>query len=228
MKPLRINLRDVFTRNLLLKLMSLAIAISLWTYVAGERNVQIGLIVPLELRNVPSGYIVTNKVQRQVELRVSGPKNLLNFLNATETSAFIDLSSAREGKNIYHLGENNFNLPKDIKIRGAYPESVEVILEKYERKTVPVRVRFTRNSRWKEKVEKIIVEPPTVTIEGPEIELKHIKRVYTEAIDLSKLANVGDFVIPLALKGRFVTPVGDGTVRVKIVLKKAVQEGDAK
>ncbi|RMG57377.1 MAG: hypothetical protein D6713_09835 [Deltaproteobacteria bacterium] len=218
------NVKELVTKNFLLKVLSLGIAVMLWTYVAGERNVQIGLIVPLELRNVPSGYIVTNKVQRQVELRVSGPKNLLNFLNARETSAVLDLSSAREGKNIYHLNEKNFNIPKDIKIRSTYPESVEVILEKFERKTVPVRVRV----KGKKDGMVVTVDPKTVTVEGPEIELRNIKRVYTEPIDLKRLAEVGDLVVPLDVTGRFVRPVGTGTVRVRIEKKESEQGGEKK
>ncbi len=212
--------REAVTRNILLKVLSVAIAIALWSHVVGEKNVQVGLIVPLELRSLPSGYILTNKIERQVELRVAGPKNLISYLSASETTAFLDLSSAKEGKNIYHLSEKSFNIPKGINIRGTYPEKVEVILERHHRKSVPVAVKIKNINSLREKIDEIITKPSSVTIEGPVVDLKNITEVETEPVDPSRFSGEVDIVVPLNVKGRFVRAVGDGMVAVKIKFKK--------
>jgi YbbR domain-containing protein len=212
--------REGITKNFLLKILSIAIAVALWSYVVGEKNVQVGLIVPLELRSLPSGYIVTNKIERQVELRVAGPKNLISYLSASETSAFLDLSTSKEGKNIYHLSEKSFNIPKGINIRGTYPEKVEVILEKHERKSVPVVVKIKNFKKLKEMIEEVVAKPSSVTIEGPEVDLKNIGEVETEPVAPSKFTGEEDIVVPLKVEGRFVRAVGDGMVTVKIKFKQ--------
>lgn len=209
--------RKIVTSNLLLKILSISIAIALWSYVAGEKNVQVGLIVPLELRSLPSGYIVTNKIQRQVELRVAGPKNLISYLNASETSSSLDLSSAKEGKNIYHVGERNFNIPKGIEIRGTYPDKVEVILEKKVRKSVPVKFRIKNYDTLRGKIKEIVVKPSSVTIEGPEVDMKNIGEVETEPVELSRFSGEEEIVVPLNVTGRYVRAVGDGMVSVKVI-----------
>lgn len=214
------SLREAVTKNILLKLLSIAIAVALWSYVVGEKNVQVGLIVPLELRGLPQGYIVTNKIERQVELSVSGPKNLIGYLSASETTAFLDLTSAKEGKNIYHLSEKSFNIPKGIKMRGTYPEKVEIILEKQQRKSVPVKVNINNFDSLKEKIDEVVAKPSSVTIEGPEVELKNIGTVETEPVNPSGLSGEEDIVVPLKIQGRFVRVVGDGMVSVKIKFKK--------
>lgn len=210
------KVKEGITRNFLLKLLSVAIAIALWSYVGGEKNVQVGLIVPLELRNIPSGYMITNKVERQVELRVMGPKNLISFLSASETNAFLDLSSGKEGKNIYHLGEQSFNIPKGIIIRDTYPERIEVIFERQVRKSVPVVVRIKDHEKIENIIESISVKPSSVSIEGPEVDMKNIERVETELVEPSKTQGEEDIVIPLKVQGRYVRPVGDGMVTVRI------------
>jgi YbbR domain-containing protein len=214
------KIKEAVTSNFLLKVLSIAIAVALWTYVAGEKNVQVGLIVPLELRNLPPGYIATNKIERQVELRVAGPKNLITYLNASETNAFLDLASAKEGKNIYHIAERNFNIPKGINIRGTYPEKIEVILEKHLKKSVPVAVNIKDFNSLKNRISEVVAKPSSVTIEGPEVDLKNIEEVETEPIDLSRLTGEEDIVVPLKVTGRYVRAVGDGMVTVKVKFKQ--------
>ncbi len=213
-------IHSLLTENILLKVISLSIALLLWTYVAGERNVQIGLIVPLELRNIPAGFLVTNKINRQVELRVAGPKNLLNFLNAQETNAFLDLKNGREGKNIYHINERNFKLPKDISITSIYPKLIEVILEKSTRKSLPVIPRIDNYGKIKNLISSIVIKPSSVTLEGPEVDLKNIHRVFTEMVQPTRFKGEENIVVPLKVEGRFVRPGGGGLVTVKILFKK--------
>jgi len=211
---------SLLTENILLKVISLSIALLLWTYVAGERNVQIGLIVPLELRNIPTGFLVTNKINRQVELRVGGPKNLLNFLNAQETNAFLDLTNGKEGKNIYHINERNFKLPKDISITSIYPENIEVILEKSMSKSLPVIPTIENYLKIKSRIKSIVVEPSSVTLEGPEVDLNNINKVLTEMVQPTRFKGEENIVVPLKVEGRFVRPVGGGLVTVKILFRK--------
>jgi hypothetical protein len=85
-------LQNLLRRNLWLKAIALGLAVALWWFVAGESKVQVGFIVPLEIRNIPSGITITNKVDRQVEVRLAGPPSLLGSLKPSDINAAIDLT----------------------------------------------------------------------------------------------------------------------------------------
>ena len=125
----------MFRRNLGLKALALGLSILLWWFVAGERNVQVGFAVPLEIRNIPSDMAITNKVDSQVDVRLAGPPTLINGLQQKEISAVIDLSNAKKGKEIIPLTERSIEVPAGFRVERVYPSSVEIVLEKLERKT---------------------------------------------------------------------------------------------
>jgi len=100
-------MKRMFRRNLGLKALALGLAILLWWFVAGESNVHVGFAVPLEIRNIPADMAITNKVDRQVDVRLAGPPTLINGLQQNEISAVIDLSGMKEGKEIIPLTERS-------------------------------------------------------------------------------------------------------------------------
>ena len=55
-------LRRFASHNLGLKVLALGLAVACWLFVAGESKVLVGFNVPLEMRDVPKGMTVTNKV----------------------------------------------------------------------------------------------------------------------------------------------------------------------
>ena len=103
-------LRQVFLNNFGFKLAAIVLSVALWWFIAGENQVQVGMVVPLEIRNLPAGTLITNKVERQVELRLSGPPSILGNLKPDDVSASIDLSSTRPGRRIMVLEERGFRV----------------------------------------------------------------------------------------------------------------------
>ena len=85
-------------RNLPLKLLALALAVSTWWFVAGESKVLVAFNVPLEIRNVPRGLTLTNQVDRQVEVRLQGPSSLLAGFKSSDISMALDLGNGRPGR----------------------------------------------------------------------------------------------------------------------------------
>jgi len=92
------TLRRIATQNLGLKVIALALAVAAWWFVAGESKVLVSFTVPLEIRSLPKGLTMTNKPERQVEVRLSGASSLLSGMRPSEISAGVDLSSARAGR----------------------------------------------------------------------------------------------------------------------------------
>jgi len=172
----------IIRKNLGLKGLALGIAIILWWFVAGESNVHVGFAVPLEIRNIPSGMAITNKVERQVDVRLSGPSTLINALQQREISAAVDLSGAKAGRETIPLGDRSVKVPAGVRMERVYPASIEVNLEKLERKTLPVLPQIKASSRVRARIVKTEVDPPSLEVEALPDELSRLKTLATEEI----------------------------------------------
>src|SRR5438552_2763156 len=86
------RIRGAFTRNLPLKLLSLLISFSLWSFVnLGERDTEELLRVPLELREIPAHLVITSPRVDFIDVRVSGPRTLLGRIDRHRLSISLDL-----------------------------------------------------------------------------------------------------------------------------------------
>ena len=131
----------------MLKVVALALAVAAWWFVAGESKVLVSFTIPLEIRNVPKGMTMTNKPEREVEVRLSGPSSLLSGMRPSEISAGVDLSAARAGRQYFTLDDRTVKVPPGIKVQRIFPPSIEVILDRTERRTVPVSARIGGGGR---------------------------------------------------------------------------------
>ncbi len=168
-------------RNPGLKALALGLSILLWYFVAGERNVQVGFAVPLEIRNIPQGMAITNKVDRQVDVRLAGPPTLINGLQQEEISAVIDLSGVK-GKETIPLTERSVEVPAGLRVERVYPPSVEIVLEKLVRKTLLVRPRIGGTPEVRSRIEKTEVDPPSLEVEALPDEFERLKELETEEV----------------------------------------------
>jgi YbbR domain-containing protein len=175
-------MKRIIRKNLGLKGLALGLAVILWWFVAGESNVHVGFAVPLEIRNIPSGMAITNKVDRQVDVRLAGPSTLINTLQQNEISAAVDLSVAKAGRETIPLSERSVKVPAGVRVEQVYPAYVEVVLEKLERKTVPVLPQIKAPSRVRDRIAKTEVDPPSLEVEALPDEFSRLKTLTTEEI----------------------------------------------
>ncbi len=175
-------MKRIIRKNLGLKGLALGLAVILWWFVAGESNVHVGFAVPLEIRNIPSGMAITNKVDRQVDVRLAGPSTLINTLQQNEISAAVDLSVAKAGRETIPLSERSVKVPAGVRVERVYPAYVEVMLEKLERKTVPVLPQIKAPPRVRDRIAKTEVDPPSLEVEALPDEFSRLKTLTTEEI----------------------------------------------
>ncbi|MGA6993303.1 MAG: CdaR family protein [Candidatus Deferrimicrobiaceae bacterium] len=175
-------MKRMFRRNLELKALALGLSVLLWWFVAGESKVHVGFAVPLEIRNVPPDMAITNKVESQVDVRLAGPPTLINGLQQKEISAVIDLSGAKKGIETIPLTEQSVEVPAGFRVERVYPSSVEIVLEKLVRKTLPVRPRIGGTPEVRSRIEKTEVDPPSLEVEALPGEFDRLKELNTEEV----------------------------------------------
>lgn len=208
--------RGAIGRNLGLKSLALAISMALWWFVAGESNVQFGFSVPIELRNVPPGMAVANKVERLVDVRLTGPSTLIGTLPRNQVTAVVDLSGARPGRTVYPLTDQSIRLPIGIRVLRIRPDSVEVALAKLERRRLPVSARIAGSSRLKSRIARIAIDPPELEVEGLPDDFARLNSLWTEELSPETAEGVFSARARVDLAEGHAKIVGNSTVRVTV------------
>ena len=212
--------RRLASQNLGLKLVALVLAAAAWWFVAGESKVLVGFNIPLEIRNVPKGTTIMNKPERQVEVRLSGPSSLLSGMRPSEISAGVDLAAARVGRQIFTLDDRAVKVPPGIKVQRIFPPSIEVVLDRTERREVPVSARIGGGAALRRRVAKVEIDPPSVEVEALPEEFSRMPVIYTEEIVPEKTDGEDSVIARVETREPHAKIVGNPNVRVRIRFRK--------
>jgi len=122
------NLREVVTHNLGLKIMSLFLAIVLWLFIAAEKDSEISFSVPVEIVNLPNGLVVASRPPARIDVRVAGPKVVLMSLQWNLPKVFLDMKDAREGTTEFPRLEGTIRISEGVRVTRVSPAAVDVTL----------------------------------------------------------------------------------------------------
>ena len=213
-------LRRLASQNLGLKIVALVLAVAAWWFVTGESKVLVSFTVPLEIRNVPKGLTMTNKPEREVEVRLSGPSSLLSGLRPSEISAGVDLTAARAGRQLFTMDDRVVKIPPGIKVQRIFPSSIEVILDRTERRVIPVSVRIGGGAAIRRRVAKVEADPMSVEIEALPEAFTRMPVIYTEEVVPERTEGVLSVIARVETREPHAKIVGDPNVRVKVHFRK--------
>jgi YbbR domain-containing protein len=182
MKQFWENIVALAASNLGLKVLALVIAVGLW--VAGHRDIERAIEVPVEFRNIPADLIVLDNRVDYVVLRLTGPRTLVSTLDSDDVKLRIDLSGAKSGSVSYPLGPASFNVPRGVTATRITPPVVHLRLEPVIRRTLPVQVKLSGKPIAGYQITSMMSQPETIAVSGPADELKRLSSVETLPVDI--------------------------------------------
>ncbi|MCF6266674.1 MAG: YbbR-like domain-containing protein [Desulfuromusa sp.] len=209
----------LLTDNWTLKLLSLAFALLLWMFIMGERRLEVGYRVPLELQNIPQGLMVANEVPSLVDVRVSGPRTLQMKVSSNDISIIVDLTDLKPGLTTFKRLEERLNLPSGLRVTRLSPSFIDLKLERIKQKLVPVKVALIGEPLSGFKVASVKLVPDEVLIEGAETELKSVTEVTTEEVDLNGVNEGFSLIVPLVYRGTYTHFKDEKTTEVQIEIQ---------
>lgn len=180
-------IRQLFTKNIGLKLISLILAFAVWRMIASEDIAEVGFRIPLELRNIPDGMEVVGDVVNAVNVRVRSSSRVIKQLSSADMDTSIDLSEAEVGEHTFSLTKSNVQAPGGVEVIRVIPTHVKLRLEKTTHRMVPVRVRWQGSAASGDSGAAVILSPKEVRVEGPETHVNDITQVFTDALNLKEL-----------------------------------------
>ncbi|HYE85541.1 MAG TPA: CdaR family protein [Vicinamibacterales bacterium] len=171
-------------RNLGLKFLSTLVAALLWLIVAGERVVERVMRAPVEFQNLPAGLELVGNPPDTVEVRLRGSSGALSRMAAGDMSAVLDLATARPGRRLFHITQNQVNVPYGIEIVQVGPSTLTMEFELSAIRMVPVEPDILGRPAPGYEVTKVVSDPETVEVAGPESALKLLKAAITEPVSV--------------------------------------------
>lgn len=115
-------------RNLTLKLLSLAVAVCIWSFTAISRETHYDLALPVELRNIPPGYRLSGPLPREIRFTLTGPSILIDGARRSNSSLILNMRGAAPGRVIFSHLESNLKLPEGISVTRITPATLETDL----------------------------------------------------------------------------------------------------
>ncbi len=88
-------MKQLFTRNIGWKLLSLAIAAALWIAVAREPELATSLSVPVEFKNMREDLDISGSLPDRLHLEVRGQSGRLSHDNLAAVAVVLDLADAQ-------------------------------------------------------------------------------------------------------------------------------------
>jgi YbbR domain-containing protein len=199
--------------------LSIGLAVLLWGLVAGQREAERSLRIPLEYRNIPPELELLGEPTSLVDVRARGSSGVLGELRGTDLVAVLDLRTARTGRRLFHLLPDDIAVPAGVKVLQVTPSTLSLTFEPAAVRTVPVVPDIDEEPAPGYVVGRVTSDPATVEVIGPVSAVQQVTEATTEPISVrGATTNVRDTVtIGLSDSAARIRNPRAGTVVVEIL-----------
>jgi len=211
--------KQFLATNLRIKVLALAFAIALWFFVAGQSDNEVGVLVPIVFKDMPKSMVMTSSPPEDAEVRVGGPKFIVNNISPSQILVEIDLAGVTEGLNTIRLTPKDVTTPTGISVTRIRPSSIDIRMENLVSVTLPVKVRLTGKPADGFKVVEITASPKTVDASGTRKELKTMSRILTKPVDIDGLDATAYIKAPLDVPSHELRSISAEAVAVTVKIE---------
>jgi YbbR domain-containing protein len=213
--------RGLLFHNFGWKLLSLAVAVLLWTLVATEPEHETAFTVRLLYKDLPDDLEFSSEPVSSVSLELRGPLGELGELGSlAHPTVVLDMSIAEVGERTFPITQENVKLPRGVMLVRAIPSEVRFAFEKRFARSVPVVARFSGDGQHGYSIVQKTVTPPELTIVGPASRVARISSVFTDPVEVSAVVDSAVFRVNAFVDDPYVRFQSSPQVTVAVMMKK--------
>jgi len=221
----RSSLQRLFAHNVLLKVVSLLLAILLWLAVARDPVAEVEMRVPIEFQNLPDNLEIDSANSTEVQIRVRGPERVIHRLQAADVHAGINLATVRPGERTFDLSSSQIHVPQDLEVVQIIPGQFHLSFDERETRLIDVQPRVTGTFASGQRVTQVIADPPHVTITGPRRRVDAVEAAITDPVDASGVMTRATFVTHAYVTDPLIQVAHPTSIRVTVIMERS---GDKK
>lgn len=199
---------DRIKNNFTLKVLSLLIAIFLWSYVMGRENPvkdRKYKNVKIELTNIESlerdNLIVMDPKEATVDVWVKGRKSDIDRFSSSKElpiEARVDLSGYQEGQVKVPIKVELFDQLSNIELVKFEPANILFNIEKYVTKEKSVTIKTIGDTSEDFLIEDISAKPSTIFLRGPRSWVNQVSEVVA-IVDITDRNSTSNITVPVKL-----------------------------
>ncbi|MDP8248185.1 MAG: CdaR family protein [Candidatus Tritonobacter lacicola] len=177
------------------KVISILLAVVVWSYISSNISKDIRLSVPLELK-LGEGMMILDGGPRQIKILARGPSDVIEDVQSLDFTVTCDLSNQAEpGKVTRDISLSGIRGPIDVWVVNYEPKEVSFTLDQIDEKVLPVRVVTTGTPQEGYRVEKTLPNPSFVKITGAGslLKVEEVVETVPEDVDVTGLNRSKDF-----------------------------------
>lgn len=173
------------------KLVSLILAIILWSFVIGSENPTIKTTlynVPITIENSEKlddkGLVLMNDYKKYTDVTVKGKRNQILNITSSHIRVIADVDNFNEGT---HLVKMKYEFPEGVSLANA-PLTIDLDIQKIIKKDFQVMIENKGELGENYILESIVSSPEKITAVGPRSIMENVEKIVAE-FDLDGVTN---------------------------------------
>ncbi len=214
--------------NLGLKLISLLLAVGVWLAVARDPVAEVAVDVAIEFHNIPQNMEISSENIPRAQIRLRGPERVVHGLRPSDVYAEIELSGLKPGERTFDLTAQQIHEPSELEVVQVVPSQFHLTFDTRLTRQVPVQPRVVGTFAPGYNIERVEVDPSTITISGPKKHVEAVESAITDPIDVSGSMSQVTFRRHAYVPDPLIQVASSDPVRVTVIMQKVPVAGAAK
>lgn len=157
-------------------ILAVALAFFTWFLVTGREVIETWVEMPLVVTNPPEGVIIEDGLVEKIQVRLRGPKGLVDNLASQNLSYSLDLSDIEIGQQVLEIMAERLPLTSTYEIIEIKPNRLKLHVDRRIAKKIAVEASWSGKLSSDYKLLDVVASPNIVEISGPETKLRKISK----------------------------------------------------
>ena len=179
--------RNILSRKVSITILAPILVVAAYLFWPSSDVLESDIFIPVDLTNIPAGLMVVKTDQTGVEIRVRGPRPVLEKLGDLKLRYSIDLGQAKTGIASRPILKKEIKLPRGVALVALKPQSITFELDHEIKRQVPVIVAFSGQPATGYYVTDAKTTPAHVIVRGPRDRFQGVETVATKPVDVTGL-----------------------------------------
>jgi diadenylate cyclase len=200
--------------------MSFVLAFIFWSTVVLTQSELKEMIytVPVDYSSLPKNYIITGEEPSEITLYLLGNTIDLNRINQTQLKAVLDLSKIKPGENTLRVGENNLDLPKQVRLTKTRPAVIQLNVIEMRQIDAEIEPQFIGSLPQGFKIDSLAVIPASIKVLAPVDSIRENQvKLLTSPIYLENIKQTVKIVCSLTAPAK-IQPLKDRFPNVEVYI----------
>ncbi|MBV9574088.1 MAG: YbbR-like domain-containing protein [Acidobacteriales bacterium] len=222
-------MRELFQRlvvhNFWLKVISLLLAVGLWLVVARDAVTEVAVDVPIEFRDIPPNLEISTETLPRAQIRLRGPQRIIRRLQPKDVYAEIEVKGLKPGERVFDLTSQYIHQPSSLEVVQVIPGQLHLAFDTRLTRQVAVHPRVIGTFASGYEIQKVITDPETISISGPQKHVAAVEAAITDPVDVSGAMDRITFFRHAYVSDPLIQVAEPGPVRVTVIMEKVPSTG---